>query len=101
MPLAVPLLKEALREQGAPAALRASIHQRLSLDVRFIEGLDAAEQHALASVELAEELEDVGLRASALGGLALIRFNAGKPGALELADQAYGLALDAAVSQPV
>ena len=42
MPLAVPLLKQALLEPGAPAALRASIHQRLSLDVRFLEGLDAA-----------------------------------------------------------
>ena len=30
--------------------LRASIHQRLSLYLRFIEGLDAAEQHALAAV---------------------------------------------------
>ena len=92
MPLAIPLLKEALREPGAPPALQASIHQRLSLDVRFMEGLDAAEQHALAAVELAEERGDAALRASALGGLALIRFNAGKPGALELAEQAYGLA---------
>jgi DNA-binding CsgD family transcriptional regulator len=101
MPLAVPLLQEALREPGAPPALQASIHQRLSLDVRFTEGLDAAEQHALAAVELAEELGNVALRASALGGLALIRFNAGKPGALELAEQAYGLASDVAASQPV
>ena len=58
MPLAVPLLKEALEEPGAPAALRASIHQRLSLYVRFVEGLDAAEQHALAAVKLADELGD-------------------------------------------
>ena len=101
MPLAVPLLKEALEEPGAPAILRASIHQRLSLDVRFIEGLDAAEQHAVAAVELAEELGDDGLRGSALGGLALIRFNAGKPGALELADSAYALAAQAASLQPV
>jgi DNA-binding CsgD family transcriptional regulator len=102
MPLAVPLLKEALQEPGAPAALRAAIHQRLSLDVRFMEGLEAAERHALASVELAEEIGDGALRASALGGLALIRFNAAKPGALELADEAYALALeDAPASQPV
>ena len=55
MPHAVPLLKQALQEPGAPAALRASIHQRLSLDVRFREGLDAAEEHALAAVDLAEQ----------------------------------------------
>ena len=30
------------------------VHLRLSLDVRFMEGLDAAEQHALAAVGLAE-----------------------------------------------
>ena len=101
MPLAVPLLKEALIEPGAPAALRASIHQRLSLDARFMEGLVAAERHALASVELAEELGDDALRASALGGLALIRFNAAKQGALELADEAYALALGASSAQPV
>ena len=78
MPLAVPLLKQALQEPGAPAALRASIHQRLSLDVRFLEGLDAAEEHALAAVELAEQVGDAALRASALGGLALIQLQRGQ-----------------------
>ena len=91
MPHAVPLLKQALLEPGAPAALRASIHQRLSLDVRFLEGLDAAEEHARAAVDLAEQVGDAALRASALGGLALIQLNAGRPGALELAEQAYEL----------
>ena len=88
----IPLLQDALREAVALPALRASIHQRLSLIVRFTEGLAAAEEHARASVELAEELADDGLRAAALAGLALIRFNAGEPGALELAEQAHDLA---------
>ena len=101
MPRAVPLLKEALQEPGAPAALRASIHQRLSLDVRFLEGLDAAEEHARAAVELAEQVGDAALRASALGGLALIQLNAGRPGALELAEQAYELVRGGEVSQAV
>ena len=101
VPRAVPLLKEALLEPGAPAALRASIHQRLSLDVRFQEGLDAAEEHARAAVELAEQVGDAALRASALGGLALIQLNAGKPGALELAEQAYELVRGGEVSQAV
>ena len=101
MPRAVPLLKEALLEPGAPAALRASIHQRLSLDVRFQEGLDAAEEHALAAVDLAEQVGDAALRASALGGLALIQLNAGRPGSLELAEQAYELVRGAEVSQAV
>jgi DNA-binding CsgD family transcriptional regulator len=99
MPLAVPLQKQALLEPGAPAALRASIHQRLSLGVRFIEGLDAAEEHALAAVDLAEEVGDEALRASALGGLALIQLNAGRAGALELAEQAFQLVRDAEASQ--
>jgi len=101
MPLAMPLLKQALLEPGAPVALRASIHQRLSLDVRFLEGLDAAEEHALAAVDLAEQVGDAGLRASALGGLALIQLNAGRPGALELAERAYELLRGGEVSQAV
>ena len=101
MPHAVPLLKQALLEPGAPAALLASIHQRLSLDVRFLEGLDAAEEHARAAVELAEQVGDAALRASALGGLALIELNAGRPGALELAEQAYELVRGGEVSQAV
>jgi DNA-binding CsgD family transcriptional regulator len=101
MPLAVPLLKQALLEPGAPAALRASIHQRLSLDVRFLEGLDAAEAHARGAVELAQQVGDAALRASALGGLALIELNAGRPGAPQLAEQAYGLVRGAEMSQAV
>jgi DNA-binding CsgD family transcriptional regulator len=95
------LLREALLEPGIPLALQASIQQQLSLIIRFSEGLDTAEQHAHISVELAEQLGDNGLRAAALAGLALIRFNAGKPGAVQLAEEAYGLALSIAASQPV
>ena len=82
-------------------SLRASIHQRLSLDVRFLEGLDAAEEHARAAVDLAEQLGDAALRASALGGLALIELNAGRPGALELGEQAYELVRGREMSQAV
>ena len=89
------------REPGAPLALQASIQQRLSLIVRFSEGLAAAERHARAAVELAEQLGDDALRAAAMAGLALIRFNAGKPGALRLAEEAYALASGAAALQPV
>jgi DNA-binding CsgD family transcriptional regulator len=93
---AIPLLNEALLY--APPALEASIHQRLSLIVRFTAGLAEAERHARASVAAAERLDDTELRAAALAGLALIRFNAGKPGALRLAEQACGL-VPAASSQ--
>lgn len=93
------LLNEALDEAEADPALQASIHHRLSLMVRFTAGLDAAERHACAAVELAERLDDAALHAAALAGLALIRFNAGKPGALRLAEQAYGLTAGVAASQ--
>ena len=91
---AVPQLREALLEPGVTRSLQASIHQRLSLIVRFTEGLDEAERHASASVELAAELGDPVLRAAGMAGLALIRFNAGKPGALQLAEEACRLAPD-------
>jgi DNA-binding CsgD family transcriptional regulator len=96
---AIPLLAEALLDAEAESALAASIHLRLSLIVRFTAGIAAAERHARASVEVAERLDDTALRAAAMAGLALIRFNAGKPGALRLAEQARALA-PATVSQP-
>ncbi len=88
---AVAMLREALRETAAPPALRASIHQRLSLEARFTDGMQVAEEHGRAALELAERLDDDDLRSGALAALALVRFNAGKPRALELAEQAYGL----------
>jgi DNA-binding CsgD family transcriptional regulator len=87
----IPLMREALEEPGSPPALQAALHQRLSLLVRFTEGLEVAEQHACAAVAVAEEVGDTELEAAALAGLALIRFNAAKPGALELAKRAHAL----------
>jgi DNA-binding CsgD family transcriptional regulator len=92
---AIALQREALLEPGAPPELRVKLHQQLSLNLRFREGLDAAEEHALSSVELAEQLDDDGLRAVALSGLALVRFNAAREGALELAERAAELAASA------
>ena len=89
------LLEEALQEPGAPLRLQAEIQQRLSLYVRFVEGLPAAERHARAAVELAERLGDAALRAASLAGLALLRFNAGEAGALLLAERAHALAEEA------
>jgi DNA-binding CsgD family transcriptional regulator len=93
--LLVPRLEEALREPGAPLALQAEAHQRLSLFSRFTQGLAVAERHAQAAVALSERAGDAPLRAAALAGLALIRLNAGEPGALPLAEQACALAEEA------
>ncbi len=96
-----PLLTAAALEPGAPLATRALAEQRLSLVIRFTEGLAAAERHADAAVELAEQLGDTTIRAAALAGLALIRFNAAKPRALELAEEAYVLSTNADGTLPV
>ena len=90
--LAGSLLEEAIAEPGAPMHVRAYAHHRLGLILRFTEGLAPAEEHARAAVDLAEELDEPGLRARALSGLALIRFNAGEADALGLAEAAYELA---------
>jgi DNA-binding CsgD family transcriptional regulator len=88
----VALLRDALGEASAHPRLLAAIHRTLGDLLRLTEGLEIAEQHALASLELAESLEDDALRAGALSTLALLRFNAGEPGAVHLAEEAYALA---------
>jgi DNA-binding CsgD family transcriptional regulator len=95
------LRRQALREASGHPELQATIHRRLGLYLRFSEGMAAGEEHAQAAVELAEELDDDALRAAALGSLALIRFNAGKPDALGLAERAHELAVAAADAQLV
>jgi DNA-binding CsgD family transcriptional regulator len=89
---AIALFREALDEAAEHPALQVLIRQRLSLYVRFTEGLEAAEDHARVSVQLAERLDDDELRAVALAGLAKIRFNAGKPDALQLAERGAAFA---------
>ena len=90
----IALLEEALREPDVPVAVRVRLHGRLSRLLRFKQGLAAAEAHALAAIELAEELDDDDVRASALASLALTRFNAGEEDALPLAEEAQRLAGD-------
>jgi DNA-binding CsgD family transcriptional regulator len=97
----IALLREALPDAAGRPALQASIHQRLSMDLRFTEGLVAAEEHARASLELANQLRDDGLAADALGVLATLRFNAGERDALRRAEQAYELATATADPQRV
>ncbi len=94
----VALLHEALGEAAARPALRAMIHWRLAGQGRLMKGRDWAEQHARASLELAESLDDDVQRAGALSILAALRFDAGDPEAPRLAERAYDAA--AAVADP-
>jgi DNA-binding CsgD family transcriptional regulator len=89
---AISALREALLEAPAPPGLQALIHYRLSLSVRATEGLAAAEDHARASVELAERAGDLALTAAATAALGAIRFRAGHPDAPDIAERAYELA---------
>jgi DNA-binding CsgD family transcriptional regulator len=89
---AIALLREALGEAATRPPLQAMIHQRLADHVHLAEGTGAAEPHAHASLELAEQVDDDALRAGAMSMLALIRFDAGRPDALRLAEEAHALA---------
>ncbi|HSB37602.1 MAG TPA: helix-turn-helix transcriptional regulator, partial [Gaiellaceae bacterium] len=85
---AIALRKEALAAVDSDPALQASIHTWLAKAVRVTEGLDAAEAHARAAHRIAERVGDDGLRAGALTALSILRFNAGAPEAVDLADRA-------------
>ncbi|HSD79123.1 MAG TPA: LuxR C-terminal-related transcriptional regulator, partial [Solirubrobacteraceae bacterium] len=88
---AIALRRAALDAADAQPALQASIHGWLANAVRLSEGLGAADRHARASLALAERIGDQVLRAEALSILSVLRFNAGEPDALALAEEALGL----------
>ena len=90
----IALRRDALRDESVPAELRLRIHQRLALEVRFFDGRSAAERHARAALELAEEVDDASLKSGALAALAMLEFQAGDPDALGRAQKAYELAID-------
>ena len=70
---AILLLEEALDEAASRPALQSSIHCRLAWATRFTGGFD----HGRAAAALAEELDDVTLRANAHAVLAILEWFAG------------------------
>ena len=94
---AIALRRDAL-EAGDDLALRAAIHQWLAANVADAPIRDS-ERHALESLELAEKVGDDALRAGALAVLAGLRFEAGEPDAVALAEEAHALAV-ALVASP-
>ena len=89
---ALAFLSQALVEASGVPALRATIHAGLAGVGRGTKELAWAEQHAEASLRLAERLDDDALRARALAVLAPIRYDRGDPLAFGLAERAYVLA---------
>jgi DNA-binding CsgD family transcriptional regulator len=88
---AMALLGDALAEATTHPGLQAAIHARLADTGRVTKGRVWAERHALASLRLAEQLDDDALRANALSILAFVRFDGADPDALQLAERAYRL----------
>ena len=89
---AIAVRREALSEAIAHPALQAAIHQWLATNISAREGIRAKERHARTSLDLAEQLDDDFLRAGAGAVLAMLRFHAGEPDAVKLAEQAHTLA---------
>ena len=92
--VALDFLGQALAEADDVPELRAAIHAGLADAGRGLKPLAWAERYARASLRLAERLDNDALRARALAALAPLRFDRGEPGALELAERAYGLAAE-------
>jgi DNA-binding CsgD family transcriptional regulator len=86
---AVELLQEAFRAAAADPVLRATIHTRLAEIGRMVRGSPWAEQHARAARLLAERLGDEPAHVLALANLAILRFDAADPDALDLAREAH------------
>ena len=85
---AIELRREALEPAAALPTLRAEIHLWLGQVVSGTEGERSAAEHVEAALELAEELDDHGLRARVLATLAHNAFRAGDPDALRLVEEA-------------
>ena len=78
---AIPLLNEALLDAGRAIGARGLDPPAAQPDRPFhARESPPAERACARRRELAEQLDDTALRAAAMAGLALIRFNAGKPG---------------------
>jgi DNA-binding CsgD family transcriptional regulator len=90
---AIALLEEALREASSRPALRAVIHCRLAWTTRFTKGFVGALEHARAAFELADDLDDDGLRVRAIAMMTFLGFAVGDRQAPAYAVRAYEIAL--------
>ena len=72
---------------------QVSLHRQLAVLGRLTKGMEWAQRHARAAMDLADSLGDDALRAGALSALAFLRFNGGDPDAPRDAERAYELAL--------
>ena len=90
---AVALLEQALQEATSRPALQAAIQCRLAWSARFKKGFDGALEHARASLELADEVDDDALRVDALSMMAFLGSAVGDPQAAAYAARAHEIAV--------
>jgi len=90
---AVALLEEALHEAASLPALQAAIHCRLAWSTRFEKGFVGALEHARASLELADEVDDDVLRMDALEVMTFLGSAVGDPQATTYAERAHEIAV--------
>ncbi|MFL5929446.1 MAG: AAA family ATPase [Gaiellaceae bacterium] len=89
---AVALLEEALHEATSRPALQAAIQCRLAWSTRFKKGFAAALEHARASLELADEVDDDALRMDALELMTFLGSAVGHPQVAAYAARAHEIA---------
>jgi len=90
---AVALLEEALHEAASRPALQAAIQSRLAWSVRFARGFAGALEHARASLELADRVDDDALRIDALTMMTFLGSPIGDAGAKSYAERALEIAV--------
>jgi len=90
---AVALLEEALREATSRPALEAAIQCRLAWSIRFKKGFVGALEHARASLDLADEVDDDALRIDALEMMTYLGSAVGDPEAAAYAGRAHEIAV--------
>jgi len=90
---AVALLEEALLEATSRPALQAAIQCQLAFSTRFAKGFDVALEHACASLELADEVDDDALRVDALEMMTFLGSYVGDPEVTAYAERAHEIAL--------
>ena len=90
---AVALLEEASHEATSRPALQAAIQLRLAWSSRFAKGFDGALEHAHASLELADHLDDDALRVDALEMLTFLGSAVGDPNVTTYAERAHEIAI--------
>jgi DNA-binding CsgD family transcriptional regulator len=90
---AVALLEEAFEEATSRPALQSAIQCRLAWSARFGKGFDRALEHARASLELADEVDDDALRVEALDMMTFLGTVVGDPRSTAYAQRAGEIAV--------